>query len=283
MRNAMRAAAAALLAVVGASATSTVAPSVALAARTDCQPQALRDLQRLAPQGHKIYQDISDKRHFMRFLTCDDVVLGLATAVHESVHLLTSEKDAYPLIEGGFAKRPAESLRFFPPRDVAKRFNAGDIYVQTYLKRGSASSNEDFRFLLDELNAYSHDLGSAVKLASLRRAGDGQVGHRDGLASLMSFVMAYVDAARQSEPATWQNLQRPEVKEAVQTLWTQAEGTLASACTVPGFGQDDRKPIAFLADPANGAGLAELLGRAPVRPCQGPGPESASSGNSLTR
>ena len=174
MRKVLRAASAALLAVVWSSAS--------MAARTDCQPQAIRDLQRLSPQGHAVYQAIADKRHFLRFLTCEDVVLGLSTAVHETVHLLTSEKNAYPLIDGGVAQRPSESLRFFPPRDIARRFDSRDVYVQTYLKRGAASSSDDFRFLLDELNAYSHDLASAVKLVSLRSPEHGEVGHRDGLA-----------------------------------------------------------------------------------------------------
>jgi hypothetical protein len=275
MRKVLWAAAAALTAVAWA------APTVQ-AARTDCQPQALRDLQRLAPQGHAVYEAISDKRHFLRFLTCDDVVLGLATAVHESVHLLTSEKEVYPLIEGGAAARPSETLRFFAPRDIARKFNAaGDMYVQTYLKRGAASSSEDFRYLLDELNAYSHDLATSVRLVSLRRPEHGQVGHRDGLASLMTFVMGYVDTARESVPATWASLQRPEVKETVRTLWTQAETALAASCAVPAFGQDDSRSIAFLSDSRNGSGLAELLGRAPLRPCQGP--ESAASATTVTR
>jgi hypothetical protein len=274
MRKASWAAAAALLAVAWSPA--------AMAARTDCQPQALRDLERLSPQGHAIYRTISDKRHFLRFLTCDDVVLGLATAVHESVHLLTSEKEAYPLIDGATAKRPSESLRFFAPRDIARRFSAGDMYVQTYLRPGAASSSADFRFLLDELNAYSHDLYSATRLVSLLRPEHGRVGHRDGLASLMTFLMSYVDTARQSAPGTWESLQRPEVKETVQALWAQAETVLAASCAIPAFGQDDLKFIAFLADPRNGAGLAELLGRAPLRQqCQGS--ESASSGSSVTR
>src|SRR5262245_48297053 len=210
MRYASRAAAAALLAVAWSSAS--------MAAPKDCQPQALRDLQRLSPQGHAVYQAITDKRHFLRFLTCDDVVLGLSTAVHESVHLLTSEKDAYPLIDGGVAQRPSESLRFFPPREIARKFNDGDMYVQTYLRRGAASSSDDFRFLLDELNAYSHDLATAVKLESLRRPEHGQVGHRDGLAALMTFLMSYVDTARASVPATWASLQSPEVSKTVQSL-----------------------------------------------------------------
>lgn len=273
MRYALRAAAAALSAVVWS--------QTSLAAPTDCQPQALRDLKRLAPQGHAVYEAISDKRHFLRFLTCDDVVLGLATAVHESVHLLTSDKDAYPLIGGGVAERPSESLRFYAPREIARRFDGGNMYVQTYLKRGAASSSDDFRFLLDELNAYSHDLATSVKLVPLQRAEHGQVGHRDGLAALMTFVMSYVDTARQSVPGTWANLQRPEVSKTVQTLWAQAETALAASCAVPAFGQDDRKSIAFLADPGNGAGLAEILGRAPQRPCQGP--DTAASGTSVTR
>ena len=97
----------------------------------------------------------------------------------------------------------------------------------------------------------------------------------------MTFVMSYVDTARESVPGTWANLQRPEVRKTVQTLWAQAETALATSCAVPAFGQDDRKSIAFLADARNGAGLAEILGRAPQRPCQGP--DTAASGTSVTR
>jgi hypothetical protein len=271
MGKVLRAAAAALFAVAWSSA--------AMAARTDCQPQAIRDLQRLSPQGHAIYLAMSDKRVFMRFLTCDDVVLGLSTAVHESVHMLTGEKDAYPLIDGGSIRRPPEGLRFFPPRDIAKRFDARDIYVQQYLRRGAATSADDFRFLLDELNAYSHDLHSAVKLVPLRRA-DREVGHRDGLAALMSFVMSYADTARQSVPATWEGLQRPETKKLVQTLWTQAEAVLAASCGIPAFGRDDRKHIGFLCDRRNGEALTQLLGRAPACPtaCVSSGTASAGAG-----
>jgi hypothetical protein len=275
MRKAVRAAVAALIAVAWS--------QTALAARTDCQPQALRDLERLSPQGHAVYKVLADKRHFLRFLTCDDVVLGLATAVHESVHLLTSEKEAYPLIEGGVVKRPSESLRFFPPRQIAGKFDARDTYVQTYLRPGAASSADDFRFLLDELNAYSHDLNSSTQLVSLRRPEHGEVGHRDGLAALMAFVMSYTDTARQSVPATWESLQRPETKETVRTLWMQAEKALAASCGVPGFGRDDKKPIGFLCDPKNGGGLTDLLGRAPVCPAACLGPGTAAAGSSVTR
>jgi len=242
-----------------------LAPAAYAAPRTDCQPQALRDLQRLSPHGYVIYEAMKDKKQFLTFLTCDDVQLGLATAVHESVHILTEEKDGYPLIDGGIARRSQEVARYFAPKEIAKRFDRSDMFVQTYLRPGAASSADNFTFLLDELNAYSHDLNSAVKLVPLHK-GDGQVSHRDGLAALMSFVMGYVDAARQQNSATWQGLQRPEPRKLVQTLWAQAETVLASSCGIPRFGSRDRQYVGFICARQNGDALADVLGRAPVCP-----------------
>lgn len=238
------------------------ASSPALAApRTDCQPQAIRDLQRLSPQGHAIYAAMTDKKQFLFFLTCDNVQLGLATAVHESVHMLTEQKDAYPLIAGGSLKRVHQVSRFSAPREIAKKFDQGDIYVQTYLRRGSASSADDLAYLLDELNAYSHDLNSAIKLVALHKGG-GQVDHRAGLAALMSFTMGYVDAAQQQKSPTWQGLQRPEVKQLIQALWSQAETVLIGSLGVQGIGGE--RYLRFLCNRSNGGGLGELLGRPPI-------------------
>src|SRR5262249_7634313 len=145
-------------------------------------------------------------------------------------------------------------------------------YVQTYLKPGAASSSSDFLYLLDELNAYSHDLNSAVKLQPLHQDG-AQVDHRDGLTALMAFVMSYTDMAKSSKPATWQGLQRPETKRVLKTLWGQAETALASSCGIPGIGNDDRKYIGRLCDPKENGALSEVLGRplACVSACLDPG------------
>ena len=94
--------------------------------------------------------------------------------------------------------------------------------MQTYLRRGAASSADDLLYLLDELNAYSHDLASATKLVDLHKR-NGQVDHRAGLAALMSFLMHYVEVARERKVPTWEGLRRPEVKRVVGTLWQQAE------------------------------------------------------------
>ena len=249
--------------------------SPALAAqRTDCQPQAIRDLRRLSPQGHAIYAAMTDKKQFLFFLTCDNIQLGLATAVHESVHMLTEQKDAYPLIAGGSVNLVHQVSRFSPPREIARKFDQGDIYVQTYLRRGSASSADDLAYLLDELNAYSHDLNSAIKLVALHKGG-GQVDHRAGLAALMSFTMGYVDAARQRKSPTWQGLRRPEVKQLMQALWSQAETVLIGSLGVQGIGGE--RYLRFLCNRSNGGGLGELLDRPPMsaRACGLPGTASS--------
>ena len=252
-------AAAALLAVLADAHTASAAP------RADCRTKAINDLQRLSPNGHAIYRAMTDKKQFLVWLTCDDVHLGLSTSVHESVHMLTQERNAFPLIEGGEIRRPHEVSRFFAPRDIAKRFDSKDAYVQTYLRPGAASSATDFLYLLDELNAYSHDLNSAVQLVSLQRR-DRTADHRDGLAALMAFVMSYVQAAEKTKPATWEGLMRPEPRRVVQTLWAQAETALASACGIPGFGAKDRTYISFMHKAENNSALAQLLGRPPVYP-----------------
>ena len=273
MRRALLAAAAAIL---------LAAPAAIAAPQGDCKPQAIRDLERLSPHGHAIYTAIKDKDFFMRWITCDDVQLGLATAVHESVHYLTEEKNAYLLLDGSTLKREPAFERFYPPREIARRFNGGSTYVQTYLKPGAASSSSDFTFLLDEMNAYSHDLNSAVRLHPLN-AGGAQVDHRDGLTALMAFVTAYVDNAKKAKPATWQGLQKPEAKHVLQTLWKQAETVVSSSCGIPGIGVDDRKYIGQMCDANQSGALSELLGR-PVE-CASAclQPSTASSGATVTR
>lgn len=257
--------------------------------RGDCHGRAIAELQRLSAHGYAVYEAMQDKKQFLNWVTCDDVQTELSTGVHESVHLLTAEKDAYPLIGGGLVRRPHEVSHFFPPRQIAKSFDksfnksldARDAYVQSYLGPDGASSKDDFMYLLDELNAYSHDLDAAVALVPLQRR-DREVDHRDGLAALMTFVMRYVDVAQKTQPATWQGLQHAEPRQAIQKLWKQAETTLASSCGLPAFGMHDRDYIAYLCEKKNAGALAELLERAPVCPadCLGPAATSSTSGSS---
>ncbi|ARP98873.1 hypothetical protein [Pseudorhodoplanes sinuspersici] len=252
-------AAAMLLIAIGMSQPTFAAPQ---AKQSGCQNQALGNLERLSPEGYAIYKAMSDKKQFLVWLTCDDIQLGLATSVHESVHVLTQEQDSFPLINGEKIRRPHQVSKFFAPKQVAKNFGARDSYVQTYLRPGSATSAEDFLYMLDELNAYSHDLNSAAKLVSLQRR-DRQIDHRDGLTAIMAFVVSYTDTAKKSQPATWQGLQAAEPKQVIQTLWAQAETALNSSCDIPAFGRKDKDYIAFISNSKNNTAISELIGRSP--------------------
>ncbi|WP_420962490.1 hypothetical protein [Brucella sp. IR073] len=241
--------------------------AAAAASNTDCRPAALRGLQKLSPEGYAIYRAMQDKDQFTTWITCQDVQLDLATAVHESVHTLTEERDAYPLIGGASLPRPHETESFFAPQEIAgqmeRRFQ-DPLFIETYLKPGAASSADNFMFLLDELNAFSHDLNSAVRLTSVH-TGDNRPDHRDGLAAMMAFVTAYADEARKNHPETWQGLNQPKTAKIIATLWKQAETTMASSCGIAEFGTNDRDYLSYVANTENSAALGAIIGRTPAR------------------
>jgi hypothetical protein len=230
----------------------------------DCRSAAIETLRVSAPEGFTVYQAIKDKKFFLGWLSCEEAQLGLPTAVHESVHYITAETDAFALVHGGQLKRPHGVSAFYAPSLIAGKFKAND-FVTTYLRPGSASSAGDFLYLLDELNAYTHDLNAAVNLARAVEAGD-QVDHRDGLAALMAFVALYVERAEQSEPATWSGLREPPVAKAVSELWGRAEKVMASSCGIPNFGSEDKSLIRQFCQPGPQASLQKILGRAPICP-----------------
>jgi hypothetical protein len=234
---------------------------------SDCRPGAIETLRVSAPEGFAVYQAIKDKKFFLGWISCDEMLLGLPTAVHESVHYITAELDAFPLVRGGRLKRPHEVSAFFAPQLIATKFKASD-FVTTYLRPGSASSSTDFLYLLDELNAYTHDLNTAVSLNRSRsavEAGD-EVDHRDGLAALMAFVALYAERAEQSEPATWRGLLEPRVASTVSELWGGAEKVMASSCGIPNFGTQDKSLIYQFCQSGPQAALQKILGRPPVCP-----------------
>jgi hypothetical protein len=252
---------------IGFAALSCASIATASAQAGDCRQAAIERLQAAAPEGFAIYQKIADKTFFLTWISCDEAGLGLPTAVHESVHYLTAETDAFPLLNGGQLKRPHDVSAFFAPSLIAGKFKGSD-FVTTYLRPGKASSSTDFLYLLDELNAYTHDLNAAVNLSRARGgAGEGdEVDHRDGLAALMAFVALYAERAQESELATWNGLQQPRVAKTVSELWGRAEAVMASSCGIPNFGTEDKSFIRQFCQRGPQASLQKILGRAPVCP-----------------
>src|ERR1051325_7669552 len=100
--------------------------STAATAR-DRRPVALETLQNAAPEGFAIYQKVQDKKFFLHWISCGEKGLGLSTAVHETVHYLASENDAFPLINGGQLKLPHEVSRFYPPGQIAGKFKPSEF------------------------------------------------------------------------------------------------------------------------------------------------------------
>jgi hypothetical protein len=251
-----------------------VGPTVA-APYADCKERAIDQLKALAPNGFPVYQQIKDKEFFKHFITCDDMQLGLSTAVHESVHHLTEDHDAFPLMDLSYVKRPHEVSKFYAPSAIAGKFHSSD-FVSTYLRPGTSSSATDFLYLLDELNAYTHDLDASVALDSLRPRNE-QSDNRDGLAALMAFIAVYVETAEESHPATWNGLQKPDVVKTVSALWGQAEQVMTSSCSIANIGHDDQRFIRRLCAEKVQSSLAKILGRAPVCPsaCLQTSPKSA--------
>jgi hypothetical protein len=241
----------------------------------DCRAQAINVLKAASSNGYAVFRAVKDKAFFRTWLDCDDAQYGLPTAVHESVHLITEDGDAYPLVGGGAVQRPAEDAALFAPARIARQFRSS-LFVDTYLRPKGATSAADFRYLLDELNAYTHDLDTAIALED-RRDPDVQRHHRDGLAALMSFVALYIETA-ENDPAAWPALKRPGTAAAVSTLWAQAEHTMVASCRIPDFGDEDNTFLGKLCATRTQAALERFLGRAPVCPkaCLNPGPKTAS-------
>ncbi|TGD96046.1 hypothetical protein [Methylobacterium nonmethylotrophicum] len=250
-------------ALCGFALSAALLPGVGPAFAGGCDAKALDVLKAASPDGHAIFRQVKDKAFFRTWLDCQDAQLGLPTAVHESVHVITGDDDAYPLIGGGAVKRPPEGGTPLAPARIARHFRPS-LFVTTYLRPGGATSATEFRYLLDELNAYTHDLATAIALDD-RRGPGAQTSHRDGLAALMSFVGLYVEAAG-TDPATWTGLNRPETRNAVAALWDQAERTMLASCRIPDIGSEDRMFLGKLCAAGPQAALARLLGRAPVCP-----------------
>ncbi len=230
-----------------------------------CHGQAIAQLQRLAPEGYDVYRRATDKSFFLNWISCDNVQLGLTTAVHETVHMLTEEYNAYPLINGKRLARVPERRPLFPPRLAAGHFDPTSTYVETYMRPGAATSAEEFGYLLNELNAYTHDLHAAVQLRSLSEPGR-SVHHRDGLAALMAFVAVYTEEARKSHPETWRELQRPDLRRTVAVLWQQAEDVMGHSCRTPNYAMEAPAYLAHVCRLTFRHALGSLLGRPPLCP-----------------
>jgi len=236
-----------------------------VAARTpDCAIRAINALRENVPEEFAIYQALADKAQFKVWLKCQDLQLDLSTAVHESVHTLTETEVAFPLISGQRLRRPQNEQAQLPPpavlhEQLAAELGRDDIFLTTYIERGSASSADDFVVLLDELNAFAHDLNTATRLYHLHPVSTLRVDHRDGLAAIMVFTQRYLDHLQENDRRGWATVRTPQFSEAISHIWHQAERVLTASCPIPDFGTDDQRYIELLCREKNGGALSAFL------------------------
>jgi hypothetical protein len=186
-----------------------------------------------------------------------DIQTDIATGVHESVHRVTGDTSAFPLIGGGSIPVREAGWHMVAPRIlVGPSFPADDIYAMTYLSTGDghASASDYFNSLLDELNAYTHDLHVALEVEALH--GKNAISERDGLAAMLAFVGIYLSRHPLSPTES------AAIVPVIKTLWAQAETVwAASAAKAADLGQIPQTYLDKLRAPAVASAMARVLGR----------------------
>lgn len=190
------------------------------------------------PEAFQLYRQLDDRKAFTQFFDCKNPMMGLPTAIHEGVHAYNFQVNGYAMLpmpgrtQAVLPRSPLTERMPAPGKVLAGRKWPGvePAFVTTYLKPGAASSAQDFTYLLDELNAYTWDLHSALILKDVRslQIGTWEIHHRDGLLALVEFTVAYVAAVGRMEP---------EVEALTRALLTQAGSVINASCDVPKFGR----------------------------------------------
>ena len=175
------------------------------------------------PEAQRVFDELNDKKDFSVWFTNEpDMLRGdITTAIHESVHMIRANTGKYILIEGGWVDAPEkDDILVVAPSKIVhpalKNSYSGDSFLETYMTEGEeASSSADyFSYLLDEFNAYCHDLNVFAKLETLPINST----PRDGLVAFMLFTLVYLDGAKP--------LLSDAQKKALVSIWEQAERVL---------------------------------------------------------
>ena len=187
--------------------------------------------------------------------TCypDHYAKFFANNVFYSTELLQRQTDNYSIISETYP----QGLRISTvARPRSQRYS---IYIQT----AAAYGGNDFRLILDELNAYSGaaqfevNLLSSSKYSYLYNAGDYNAG---GMVDFMSFLQYYLKSARLNHASTYATIKSQQNTLAfIQFSWTRAEAILAAMYPYSvANGSTQTIPLDVARDIYSPAALAEL-------------------------
>jgi hypothetical protein len=233
-----------------------------------CSTRAIDLLEKTDPQGAGIYRALVKKSDFIALLDCQKKDYDLPLAVHEGTHFLDAElsnrkqdgRNRYYLLNGDTKALPAIST---PARKlILQSMKKTDDFDDTYLNE---LGGEPFEFLIDELNAYSHGVSAASKLASADKKAERR-GERDGLVKFMLYLKLYLENVRRSFPGAWASIQADhDYLDTVRVLWNQAEKALNQACPINQIGMGDGAIMKELFKNNDFQALESILGRKPAQ------------------
>lgn len=190
----------------------------------------------------------------------DELLMGLSTAVHESIHHDTDQRQAYPLADGTYVKIPAGISQTVRPSVIYSQFNPREFdSLNTYISGRMASSGNELRYLFDEFNSYSNDMATSMTLRKYLPLNGYQA--KIGLMQMMAFISVYADYAKSSHPTTWNFLKNNS--NLVAKLWNQAEDQISEACKDTSLGDNHLASMSKIYAKGQG-GIAAIIGR-PLR------------------
>ncbi len=155
-----------------------------------------------------------------------DAVMDLSTAVHESAHIVGLHQRrgrTHVLVLG-----KKSSLRFPIPKSFHRKEIKAELpaaindlsYSSTYLVGKSGA--QGIEMLLDELNAYTYSLFTAIAIADQLPKNIKQ-SSRDGLLVFMYYLQRYLSLARRTHTATYKAiLKSPALRKTIVELYDRA-------------------------------------------------------------
>ena len=175
----------------------------------------------------------------------DDLLGKVGVTVHEMDHQLGWQEGILATSLQSYAYVLREDLTLLVPRvETFPRaeivpYLAGplnNMYKPIYLE--GQSGQQGFLTVLDEFNAYTHSLFVGYGLHDQTPPGRRQ-SDRDGLVTFMMYTQFYLRHARSTHPSDYALLQsKPEIRQAVKTLWARANFILDTSADIASLSLD---------------------------------------------
>jgi len=185
--------------------------------------QLISKMKSLYPAGQQVYSMMiaKNQKDFFKFwLDCDNPSSSISTAIHESIHTISIDGSYYLTVNNQKLSRVVLPEKYPAPKTVARFLPKGDIYVETYLL-GESSSKDNLEFVLEELNAYTHDSRAGRALRPLDT--EFFPSYNDGTLAMMNILSEYIKRVPFSVTE--------KEKSVIQSIWKTAETEISKSCS----------------------------------------------------